>query len=282
MINIKIGELNTLRVARETDIGVYLDDGATGILLPKRFVPENIYVDDEVEVFVYHDNEGRPIATTDKPLAMVNEVAFLEVVDTNEHGAFLKNGIMKDIFIHKVNLFQRARIGDKYWVYIYLDRGRITASQRIDDFINNDVLVVEEKQEVELVAYRKTEIGYVMMINRKNLGILHFNEVFQDIEPDEIYSGYIKKITKVAQTGHTKIDLGLGKMGYQKVETESEKIIRLLRENENFLPFHDKSDPEEIYNFFKISKKTFKMAIGKLYKEQIIGIEKDGLHLNEE
>jgi uncharacterized protein len=105
--------------------------------------------------------------------------------------------------------------------------------------------------------------------------------VFQDIEPDEIYSGYVKKITKVAQTGHTKIDLGLGKMGYQKVETESEKIIRLLRENENFLPFHDKSDPEEIYNFFKMSKKTFKMAIGKLYKEQVIGIEKDGLHLNE-
>jgi uncharacterized protein len=281
MMDIKVGELNTLRVARETDIGVYLDDGATGILLPKRFVPEDTYVDDELEVFVYHDNDGRPIATSDRPKAMVNEVAYLQITDTNEHGAFLDNGIMKDIFMHRSNMFQNPRKGDNYWVYVYLDRGRITATQRLDDFLNNDNVVVAEKEAVELVAYRKTEIGFVMMINKKNLGILHYNEIFQQIEFDEQYDGFVKKVSKNPTTGHTKIDLSLGKMGYQKVESESDKVIRLLRENENFLPFHDKSDPEDIYRFFQMSKKTFKMVIGLLYKEQKISIEKNGLYLNE-
>jgi uncharacterized protein len=162
---------------------------------------------------------------------------------------------------------------------LYLDRDRITASEFLDDFLNNNDVQFAEKQEVQLMAYRKTEIGYVMMINKMHLGILHFNEVFQAIKIGNVYNGFIKRI--IHKDDSTKIDVALGKMGYTRVEDESEKIIRLLSENKNYLAFTDKSSPEEIYAFFAMSKKTFKMALGKMYKQRLIQLEESGFRLIE-
>jgi uncharacterized protein len=276
---IQIGKHNTLTILRIMANGAYLDDGNDGILLPKRYLPSDKMINDEVEVFIYHDNEGRLIATTDKPNAIVDEVAQLKVTDLNENGVFLDNGIMKDIFLHKTNMMGPARIGDMLWVYLYLDRDRITASEYLDDYIDNEDVQLSEKEEVQLMAYRKTEIGYVMVINKMHLGLLHFNEIFQNIQLGNVYNGFIKRI--IYKDDHTKIDVALGKMGYERVEDESEKITRLLRENDNFLPYFDKSSPEEIYAFFGMSKKTFKMVIGKLYKERIIKLEEAGIRLLE-
>jgi uncharacterized protein len=276
---IQIGKYNTLTILRIMANGAYLDDGNDGILLPKRYLPSDKMINDEIEVFIYHDNEGRLIATTDKPNAIVDEVTQLKVTDLNEHGVFLDNGIMKDIFLHKTNMMGPARIGDMLWVYLYLDRDRITASEYLDDYIDNEDVQLSEKEEVQLMAYRKTEIGYVMVINKMHLGLLHFNEIFQNIQLGNVYNGFIKQI--IYKDDHTKIDVALGKMGYERVEDESEKITRLLRENDNFLPYFDKSSPEEIYAFFGMSKKTFKMVIGKLYKERIIKLEEAGIRLLE-
>jgi hypothetical protein len=279
-MKIEIGKFNNLKVMRLVAIGAYLDDGKNGILLPKKYCTLDLEVGSELAVFIYHDNEGRWIATTEKPLATVGEVAYMRITDLTEHGAFLDNGIAKDVFLHCTNMVSDSIIGEYVWVYLYLDRDRITASERLDDFIGNDNLSVIEKQEVELMAYRKTEIGYVMMINKMHLGILHFNEIFQPIQLGKLYTGFVKRI--IGNVQPPKIDVSLGKIGYAKVENESEKIIRLLQENKNYLPYLDKSSPENIYDFFNMSKKTFKMTIGKLYKDRIINIEDNGIRLLEE
>jgi uncharacterized protein len=276
---IQIGKINKLNILRITTNGAYLDDGEQGVLLPKRYVHTNQKIGDAIDAFIYHDNVGRLIATTDQPNAMVDDVAQLRVADMNQHGVFLDNGIMKDVFLHKSNMLGPADIGDLLWVYLYLDRDRITASEFLDDFLNNNDVQLSEKQEVQLMAYRKTEIGYVMMINKMHLGILHFNEVFQVIKIGNVYNGFIKRILHKDDT--TKIDVALGKMGYTRVEDESEKIIRLLSENKNYLAFTDKSSPEDIYAFFAMSKKTFKMALGKMYKQRLIQLEESGFRLIE-
>ncbi len=280
-MNIQVGKLNTLTVLRLAANGAYLDDGDAGILLPKRYMAEGLQMNDQVQAFVYHDNEGRLIATTDTPFAMVGEVAELAVTDVTPHGVFMDNGIMKEVFVYKNNLLAPAQVGDRIWVYLYLDRdNRITASEYLDKFIKNDEVILAEKETVELVPYRKTEIGFVMLINKKYLGLLHFNEVFQPIKIGKIYDGFVKRIILPTTANlPIKIDLAIGKRGYEKVENETDKIVRLLKENENFLPFFDKSSPEDIIAFFGMSKKTFKMAIGKLYKEKQIVLEPNGIRL---
>jgi uncharacterized protein len=280
-MDIQIGKLNTLQILRIASNGAYIDDGKEGILLPKRYLPQDAKANDEIEVFIYHDNEGRLIATTDKPLAMVDNVAELVVTDLTQHGVFLNNGIMKEVFVHKTNLLAPARIGDKIWVYVYLDRdSRITASEFLDKFIKNEQVQLAEKQAVQLVAYRKTEIGYVMLVDKKYLGLLHFNEVFQPVKIGHVYDGFVKRIIEPTDSNTaTKIDLAIGKIGYEKVENETEKIIRYLKENNNYLPFFDKTPADEIVAYFGMSKKTFKMSVGKLYKDRLIIIEDEGIRL---
>lgn len=271
---VQVGQYNRLIVERIKDAGAFLKDDKEGLLLPKRFVPRGTKVGDELTVFVYHDSEDRLIATTQHPNAVLGDIAFLKVVGVGPHGVFLDWGLMKDLFVPRSKQLDNMRLGGEYLVHLYLDAqtGRIAASQYIEHLLSNEELTVKEKEVVQLLVYRKTEIGYSMIINNKHIGLLHFNEVFRELQIGDRMEGYIKTI----RPDH-KIDLTLGKPGYGRVEDESGKILRLLEEHNNYLPYHDKSDPEAIYAFFGMSKKAFKMALGKLYKERKIELTTTGI-----
>jgi predicted RNA-binding protein (virulence factor B family) len=275
---IKVGQFNSLIVQRIKDAGAYLDDGNEGILLPKRFVPNGTKIGDEISVFIYHDSENRLIATTLIPKAVVGDIALLRVVDISSHGAFVDWGLMKDLLVPKSKQISPMRLGGDYLVSLYIDAqtGRVAASQYIEQLFSNEEISVVEKEIVDLIVYRQTDLGYAMIINKKHIGLLHQNEVFMDINIGDKLQGFIKTIRP-----DNKIDVTIGKPGYQKTEDESSKIMRLLQEHDGYLPYHDKSEPEEIYSFFGMSKKTFKMTLGKLFKERKIELTKTGFKLNE-
>ena len=282
---IKVGEYNNLKVVREVDFGLYLDDGAEGILLPKRFVPGSAKPGDELEVFIYHDGEDRLIATTQRPKGILGDIVKLRAVSVNQDGAFLDNGLMKDIFVPRSKQ-QRGMIPNgEYLVKIYIDEqtGRLAATEKIESFLSNEELTIKEMDIVDLLVYRRTDIGYVCIINNQHTGVLHHNEIYRDITAGDRFKGFIKKIYPEDKTGSDRwrIDVSAGKPGYNRVEDESEKILRLLIENDGYLPYHDKSSPEDIYSFFSMSKKTFKMTTGKLYRERKISLENAGIKLIE-
>jgi uncharacterized protein len=273
---IKIGEYNLLKVIKEKPMGVFLDDGKEGILLPKRFVPRGTRPGDELKVFLYHDGEDRIIATTLQPNGKLGDIVKLRVISVTGHGAFLDWGLMKDLFVPKSQQISFMRPGGDYLVKIYLDEqtGRLAATERIDQFLSNEILTVKEKDVVNLLVYRRSDLGYVVIINNLHTGLLHFNEVYRDIETGDSFTGFIKTILP-----ENKIDVVAGKPGYVRVEDESEKVLRLLKENNGYLPYHDKSSPEEIYSFFAMSKKTFKMTTGALYKQRKIEFTESGIKL---
>jgi uncharacterized protein len=276
---IQVGIYNILKVSRKVEFGFYLDDGKEGILLPKRFAPKGLRIGDEIKVFLYHDSDNRLIATTQEPAGVVGDIVQLQCVSTTEHGAFLDWGLMKDIFVAKSQQLTRMHKGGEYLVKIYIDEqtGRIAATEKIDKQISNDELTVKEMDEVELYVQRESDLGYVMIINKKHTGLLHSNEVYRNINICDKLKGFIKTIR-----ADNKIDVVLDKPGYQRIEKEEEKILRLLKEHNNYLPYHDKSDPQDIYNFFGMSKKTFKMTLGALYKQHKIDFAKNGIIAVEE
>ena len=276
---IKVGEYNLLKVAREVAFGLYLDDGAEGILLPKRFVPETAKIGDEIKVFLYHDGEDRLIATTQQPIGILGDIVKLRCITVTPHGAFLDNGLMKDIFVPKSKQQMGMIPNGEYLVKIYLDEqtGRLAATEKIEQFLSNDELTIKESDVVDLIVYRRTDIGYVVIINNQHTGVLHHNEIYRDITAGDRFTGFIKKVYP-----DNKIDVSAGKQGYNRVEDETQKILRLLNENKGYLPYHDKSNPEEIYSFFGMSKKTFKMTTGNLYKQRKISFEEGGIKLKVE
>lgn len=276
---VQVGAFNTLKVIRKTDFGVYLDDGAEGILLPKRFVPSNASIGEDLKVFVYHDSENRIIATTLSPKGVLGDIVMLRVVSVTPQGAFLDWGLMKDLFVPRSQQLMGMRVGGDYLVKIYLDvqTGRVVATEKIEPFLSNDPLTVKELDLVELVVYRRTDIGYVVIINNLHTGVLHFNEIYRNINIGDKFQGYIKKIRP-----ENKIDVVAGRPGYKRVEDETEKLIRLLQENNGYLPYNDKSAPDDIYEFFGMSKKTFKMTTGALYKQGKISFAKEGILLLEQ
>ena len=280
---VKVGEYNVLKVIREVDFGLYLDDGAEGILLPKRFVPANSKIGDEIKVFLYHDGEDRLIATTQQPKGVLGDIVKLSTISVTEHGAFLDNGLMKDLFVPKSKQQLNMIPNGEYLVKIYLDEqtGRLAATEKIEPFLSNEALTVKELELVDLIVYRRTDIGYVCIINNVHTGVLHHNEIYRNITAGDRFTGFIKKIYPEDKTGDLRyrIDLAAGKPGYNRVEDETGKILRLLKENDGYLPYHDKSDPEDIYAVFGMSKKTFKMTTGNLYKQRKISFEKDGIRL---
>ena len=277
-VMIKIGEYNTLKVLRKVEFGIYLDDGAEGILLPKRFVPGNVRPNDELKVFLYHDSENRVIATTQQPKGSVGDIVSLKAVTVTNQGAFLDWGLMKDLFVAKSQQLVGMREGNYYLVKIYLDKqtGRVAATEKIEAQLSNEELTVKELDEVDLIVYRRSDIGYTVIINKLHTGMLYFDQVFKDLKPGDKLKGFIKTIRP-----DNKIDVVAGKRGYGKVEGETDTILRLLRAYNGYLPYHDKSAPEEVYAFFAMSKKTFKMATGKLFKEQKLIFTKTGIQLVE-
>jgi len=246
---------------------MYLDGGTDEILLPKRYVPAGLKLDDEITVFIYHDNDGRLIATTANPVAKVGDIAMMEVADTNPHGAFMKWGIMKDVFVPISHQEKRMKKGDKRLVRLFIDEktGRVTATEKIDKYLSNYELSVAEREAVDVLVYQKTDIGYKVIINSKHLGVLHFNEVFKDLEIGEKLKGFVKHIRP-----DNKIDVSPGAIGYSKIPDEESRILLFLKENNGYLPYNDKSDPEVIHAYFGMSKKAFKMTLGALYKKRKI------------
>jgi uncharacterized protein len=275
---VNVGDYNTLKIIREVDFGVYLDDGNEGILLPKRFVPPGAKSGDALKVFIYHDSDDRLIATTQQPRGKVGEIVRLKAVSITPQGAFLDNGLMKDLFVPRSKQLNNMLPNGEYIVRIYIDErtGRMTATEKIEPFLSNERLTVKEMDLVHLIVYRRTDIGYVMIINHQHTGVLHFNEVFRDIMIGDAFDGFIKKIYP-----DNKIDVVTGKPGYQKVQDETGKILQLLHDNNGYLPYNDKSDPDDIYSFFGMSKKTFKMSTGNLYKQRKIEFTKTGIKLVE-
>jgi predicted RNA-binding protein (virulence factor B family) len=280
---VHIGEYNTLAVLRQLTIGLILDDGGEGILLPKRFVPKGAKPGDNLRVFLYHDGEDRLIATTQQPKGTLGDIVLLNVVSITPQGAFLDWGLMKDLFVPKSKQLSGMRLGGDYLVKIYLDEqtGRLAATEKIESFLSNDTLTVKDNDLVDLTVYRRTDIGYVVIINNRHTGVLHFNEIYRDIKVGDRFPGFIKNILPATQSpsGQTQIDVAAGRPGYDRVEDAAAKVLRLLQENKGHLPYHDKSDPEAIYSFFGMSKKTFKMTTGKLYKERKINLTDKGIEL---
>jgi predicted RNA-binding protein (virulence factor B family) len=266
-----------MRVDRKVDFGFYMDDGAEGILLPKRFVPSGLQVDDTISVFVYHDSDNRLIATTQEPFAVVGDIAALKVVAITNQGAFLDWGLMKDLFVPVSQQLSSMRLGGKYLVKLYLDKqtGRVAATEKIDNQISNDILTVKEGEKVKLQVYRESDIGYVVIVNQVHQGLVYKNEVFTHLHIGQmIDEGFVKKIRE-----DNKLDIGIGKQGVEKLDDDQLKLIQLLKLHKGFLPYHDKSSPEDIYAFFGISKKAFKMNVGILYKAKKITIEDGGIRL---
>ena len=277
MSTINVGQFNLMRVDRKVDFGFYMDDGAEGILLPKRFVPAGLQVGDTISVFVYHDSDNRLIATSQEPLAVVGDIAALKVVEVTSQGAFLDWGLMKDLFVPVSQQLSTMRLGGKYLVKLYIDAqtGRVAATEKIDKQISNDYLTVKEGEKVKVQVYRESEIGYVVIVNQVHQGLVYKNEVFTHLHIGQfIDEAYVKKIRE-----GNKLDIGLGKQGGEKLADDNQKIISLLKSHKGFLPYHDKSAPDDIYAFFGMSKKAFKMNVGILYKLKLITIVEDGIHL---
>ncbi len=274
---IEAGKYHSLKILRKVDFGFYLDDGGEGILLPKRFAPAKLQPRDELRVFVYHDSEDRLIATTEFPKAAVGDIALLTCVAVTPHGAFLDWGLMKDLFVPRSQQLMAMRTGGNYLVYLYIDpqTGRVAATEKIGTVLSNEELSVKEMDIVQLIAYRKTDLGFTMIINNKHTGLLYDDDIFKPVQVGDTMEGFVKTIRP-----DNKIDLMPGKPGFQKVDDEAARILRLLQQNNGFLPFTDKSDPAAIYDFFEMSKKTFKMTIGNLYKQRKIIFADNGIRLS--
>ncbi|MFN8255253.1 MAG: S1-like domain-containing RNA-binding protein [Bacteroidales bacterium] len=267
----EIGKMNSLQVVKQLDFGIYVDGGDYGeILVPSRYVPEGIKQGDIIDVFLYRDSEDRLIATTEKPLAIVGEFAFLKVVAITTIGAFLDWGLVKDIFLPYREQAHNVEIGKKYLVHIYLDKEteRIVASTKTDKFLDNVPPLFTTGEEVDLMIAGKTELGYKAIINNTHSGIIYKNEVFKPLKQGQKLKGYIKKIR-----ADFKIDLSLQKKVLEQKDETAGKILEYLKQNGGKTDITDKSNPEIIYRRFEVSKKTYKMALGALYKKKLIVIE---------
>ena len=272
-----IGVFNNLRVIKEVDFGVYLDGGEhEEILLPRKYVPENCKVDDNIKVFIYLDSEDRFIATTETPYAMVGDFALLKVVAIESVGAFLDWGLLKDLLVPFGEQSSTMEISKSYIVRIYVDKqsNRIAATTRLNRYLDNAPGNFHSGQEVELLICNQTDIGYKAIINGTHWGVLYFNEVFQPLKSGQRTKGYIKKVRE-----DNKIDLSLHKPGYERIDDITETILNVLKKQGGFISVTDKSSPETINKLFGVSKKTYKKAIGAIYRKRLITIENDGIRL---
>jgi predicted RNA-binding protein (virulence factor B family) len=276
---VEIGNINTLEVLRETDNGFYLDGIELGeILMPQKFITEEVRDSMEATVFVYTDSEDRLVATTETPFVKVGGFALLKAIEISRFGAFLDWGLPKDLLVpfreQKADMIE----GRSYIVYVYLDlqTKRIAASAKLDKYLDNTPPEYEIGDEVDLLIGEKTDLGYKAIINNEHWGILYSNQVFKPLFIGQKIKGYISKVRE-----DDKIDLLLEKPGYEKVDAISRKILDKLKENNGFMAVSDKTSPDMIKALFGISKKNFKKAIGGLYRKRMISFKSDGISLIE-
>jgi predicted RNA-binding protein (virulence factor B family) len=274
---IKIGKYNNLKIVKKVDFGYYLDGENFGeILLPQKYALENIEIDNFIDVFIYSDSDDRLIATTETPLAQVDDIALLKVVSVNQVGAFLNWGLIKDLLVPFSEQKQKMEEGRQYIVKVYLDEktNRIVATAKIDRFLDLTEPDVYEGEQVEIMVYSQTDLGYKVIINNAFWGVLYENEIFRNISRGEKHIAFIKKIRE-----DKKIDVTLDKPGFEKIDTLTETILLKLNDNNGFLSVTDKSSSEKISEIFGVSKKTYKKAIGALYKKRLIELTENGIRL---
>ena len=272
------GHYYTLTVISVEEIGAYLDAGRNmgKLLLPKRYMPEDIAVDDELEVFVYLDSEDRPIATTLRPKTQVGEVSRLKVAQVNNAGAFLEWGLPKDLLLPFSEQKHSLQEGDTAIVFTYRDphTNRIVASTRLNRFIKDESVGLKQKDKVHLMIIGRTDLGYKVVVNHSFWGLIHSSDIHQAIRAGQKMTGYVKRVRD-----DNKLDISLEQAGYGRVDPLSDKILKKLKDQNGFLALSDKSPADLIEMHFGVSKRAYKMAIGKLYKQRIIKIEPDGIYL---
>lgn len=274
---IKIGQYNNLRIKKFVDFGLYLDDEEEGeILLPTRYMPKNLSVDDYIDVFIYADSDDTLIATTLTPLAVVGEASYLRVAAVNDVGAFLDWGLSKDILVPYGEQHREMEVGRSYIVFLYIDKyaDRIVASSKINKFIKDEATCYENNQAVDLMIAGKTDLGYKAIINNEHFGMLFENDVFQNLKFGQKLKGYIKNVR-----ADNKIDLTLQLINQDSRDSLTERILFYLKNNDGQSTLTDKSKPEDIYKQFAVSKSNYKKALGGLYKKRLITIDKDKIQL---
>ncbi|HEY1197054.1 CvfB family protein [Flavobacterium sp.] len=280
---LEIGKYNTLTILRDTKVGLFLGnpendpEGVHDVLLPNKYVPKEFEIGEELIVFVYLDHEQRPVATTLVPYILLNEFALLRVNYINNVGAFMDWGMEKDILVPFKEQARPMEKGKRYLVYLYMDKqtNRLVASSKTNQFLSNDQLTVEKGEEVDLIVSHITDMGINVIINERHKGLLYKDEVYDDsIRTGDRMRGFIKNIRP-----DNKIDVAIQAQGFESIEPNAEKILSELRASRGFLRLNDNSHPEDIKTVLKMSKKSFKKAIGSLYKEKLIEIKDDGIYL---
>lgn len=278
MSHIKLGKYNRLTVVKTVDFGVYLDGDEDGeILLPQRYVPEGCKVGDVLDVFIYLDIDERLVATTLKPLVQVGGFAYLEVAWTNEYGAFLNWGLMKDLFVPFREQKMRMVRGRKYFVHAHLDEDsyRIVGSAKVERYLSREMPPYRPGDEVEVLVWQRTDLGVKVIVDDRFSGLLYESEIFTSLAPGMRLPAYVRQVREDG-----KIDLTLRRAGYAGVEDFSDTLLAYLKAHGGSVQLHDKSPAEAIYHTFGVSKKTFKKAVGDLYKKRLVTISEAGVRLN--
>lgn len=277
---LRAGRIQKLTVSRISDYGLYLaDEEQNEVLLPNRYISLTDKPGDEKEVFLYHDSEDRLVATTETPLLRVGEAGYLRVVDKTAHGAFLDWGLYgKDLFLPNRNQQGGIIAGRSYIVYLYEDSatGRCVATCKLKSFINNDIITVAPRQEVDLLVASESPIGYRVIINNRHWGMLYRNQLFRPIAVGDRTKGYVRKLTE-----DNRIDVSLQQEGFAQVKDSAEVLLQLVRDNGGFLPLNDDSAPEEVNRLTQTSKKVFKRSLGMLLKRGAVTVDEQGIKINE-
>lgn len=277
MSHIRLGKYNQLEVVRKVDFGVYLNGDEDGeILLPTRYVPEDCKPGDMLNVFIYLDMEERLVATTLQPYVQVGEFAYLEVAWVNRFGAFLDWGLMKDLFVPFREQKVKMQKGGRYMVYVYVDEEsyRIMASAKVEHFLSRERPDYEAGEETDVLVWQRTDLGYKVIVDNKFGGMLYHNEIFCPLEPGMRLQAYIKQVR-----ADGKIDLELQQGGFRKVDDFAERLLQHIVTHGGRISENDKTDASAIYLAFGVSKKTFKKAVGELYRKRLIVLEEDGIRL---
>lgn len=276
-MKLKLGQVNTLTVVKSVDFGMYLDGGEAGeILLPQRYVPQGCQPGDELDVFIYLDSEERLIATTQMPLAVVGDFAYLKVAWVNNYGAFLDWGLMKDLFVPFREQKIKMQKDRSYIVHLHIDEEtyRIMASAKVERFLSEEFPPYQEGEEVEILVWQKTELGFKVIVDNQFAGLVYDSEVFQYIHTGDRLKAYVKQVREDG-----KLDISLQKHGKAAVTDFSAVLLNYLKEHSGRTSLGDKSPADAIYSEFGVSKKVFKKAVGDLYKRRLIVINDDGLSL---
>lgn len=280
MEKIQLGAFNRLTIVKEVDFGLYLDGGDEGeILLPRRYVPATYKIGDEIDVFLYLDQDERLVATTEQPLAQVGDFAYLECSWVNEYGAFLNWGLMKDLFCPFREQKKRMEIGSSYIVYVTIDEEsyRMMASAKVEHYLSKDKPPYKAGDEVQILVWQKTDLGFKAIIDNAYAGLIYRDQIFKYVHTGDRMKAYVANVRPDG-----KIDLTLQHTGRQQTLDFSETLLTYLHEHGGSCDLGDKSDAEEIKARFEVSKKVYKKAIGDLYRRHLITISDGGIHLVEE